>query len=102
MDGYDPLTKTVYEFHGCEFHGCRKCKPNNRHVKTFHHPDRTVEAMYQTTKVKTEVLRAAGYTVMEKWECEFTKDLKQNEELKELVKNIGSKRGFLWWTNWHG
>ena len=35
VDGYDPSTKTVYEFHGCEFHGCRKCKPNNRHVKTF-------------------------------------------------------------------
>ena len=30
VDGYDPITKTVYEFHGCEFHGCRKCKPNNR------------------------------------------------------------------------
>ena len=33
VDGYDTSTKTVYEFHGCEFHGCRKCKPNNRHVK---------------------------------------------------------------------
>ena len=31
VDGYDPMTKTVYEFHGCEFHGFRRCKPNNRH-----------------------------------------------------------------------
>ena len=43
VDGYDHITKTVYEFQGCEYHGCRKCKPNGRHVKTFHHPDRTVE-----------------------------------------------------------
>ena len=34
VDGYDPIKKTVFEFHGCEFHGCPKCKPNNRHVKT--------------------------------------------------------------------
>ena len=87
VDGYDPSAKTVYEFHGCEFHGRRKCKPNNRHVKTFHHPDRTVEEMFQTTKVKTELLRAAGYTVIEMWECAFKKELKQNEELKDLVKN---------------
>ena len=40
VDGYDPLTKTVFEFQGCEYHGCRKCKPNNRQTKTFHHPDR--------------------------------------------------------------
>ena len=33
VDGYDPIKKTVFEFHGCEFHGCPKCKPNNRHVK---------------------------------------------------------------------
>ena len=87
MDGYDPSTKTVHEFHGCEFHGCRKCKPNNRHVKTFHRPNRTVEEMFQTTKGKTELLRAAGYTVIEMWECAFKKELKQNEELKDLVKN---------------
>lgn len=42
VNGYDRLTKTVYEFHGCEFHGCRRYKPHNRHNKTFHHPDRTV------------------------------------------------------------
>lgn len=43
--------------------------------------------MFQTTKVKTELLRAAGYIVIEMWECAFKKELKQNEELKDLVKN---------------
>ena len=59
------VTKTVNEFHGCEFRGCKNCKPNNRHGKTFHHPDRTVEEMYQTTQQKTRLIRAAGYTVIE-------------------------------------
>ena len=65
VDGYDPITKTVHEFHGCEFHGCKRCKPNGRHKKTFHHPDRTVEEMYQATLRKTDLLQAAGYTVLE-------------------------------------
>ena len=69
VDGYDPITRIVYEFQGCEFHGCRKCKPNNRHVKTFHHPDRTVEEIHQATEQKTRLVRAAGYTVIEKWGC---------------------------------
>lgn len=43
VDGYDHITKTVYEFQGCEYHVCRKCKPNGRHVKIFNQPDRTVE-----------------------------------------------------------
>ena len=88
VDGYDPLTKTVYEFHGCEFHGCRKCKPNNRHVKTFHHPDQTVGEIHQATQQKSHLIRAAGYTVIEKWECEFKRELKQNEDLHDLVKNM--------------
>lgn len=37
--------------------------------------------------MKTELLRAAGCTVIEMWECVFKKELKQNEELKDLVKN---------------
>lgn len=77
MDRYDASTTTVYEFHGCEFHGCRKCKPNNRHVKTF-----------QATEQKTRLIRAAGYAVVERWECTFKKELKQNEELQDLVKNM--------------
>ena len=76
MDGYDPITKTVYEFQGFEYHGCKKCKLNNRHTKTFHHPDRTVEEIFQVTQRKTKLLKQAGYTVIEQWECDFRKEMK--------------------------
>ena len=88
MDGYDPITKTVYEFQGCEYHGCKKCKPNNRHTKTFHHPDRTVEEIFQVTQRKTELLKQAGYTVIEQWECDFRKEMKQNETLQEQIEKM--------------
>ena len=88
VDGYDPIKKSVYEFHGCEFHGCKRCKPNNRHVKTWHHPDRTVDGMFELTKKKTDVLRKAGYTVKEEWECNFKRKLAVDPELQDMVKNL--------------
>ena len=108
VDGYDPITKTVYEFHGCEFHGCKKCKQNNRHSKTFHHSDRTVEEMYQCTQRKTDLLRGAGYNVIDIWECDFKKELKQHKPLLDISKGydldrvVGSKKCILWWTNGDG
>ena len=108
MDGYDPITKTVYEFHGCEFHGCKKCKQNNRHSKTFHHPDRTFEEMYQATQRKIDLLHAAGYKVIDIWECDFKKELKENKTLMDLVKKYDldrpprSKKCILWETNGDG
>ena len=53
VDRYDPIKRTVYEFHGCEFQGCKKCKPHSRHLKTWHHPDRTVHEMYELTRVQS-------------------------------------------------
>ena len=44
--------KQSTNFYGCKSHGCRKCKPNKRHVKTFYHPDRTVEEIHQATEEK--------------------------------------------------
>ena len=88
VDGYDQVKKTVYEFQGCEFHGCKKCKPNNRHSKTWHHPDRTVEEMFQLTQKKTEVLRKAGYKVITEWECQFRRKLSNDPELQEKVQGL--------------
>ena len=88
VDGYDPIKKTVYEFHGCEFYGCKRCTPNNRHVKTWHHPDRTVDEMYQLTQKKTQRLRKAGYTVKEEWECKFNHKLASDVSLQDIVKDL--------------
>lgn len=88
VDGYDTQTKTAYEFHGCQWHGCPKCKPTKRHEKSWNHPDRTVEAVYQATLRKTELLKEAGYNVVEQWECEFKRMLKQFPLLQEQVNTM--------------
>ena len=88
VDGYDPIKKTVYEFHWCEFHGCKKCKPNSRQLKTYFHPDRSVDEMYELAKKKTALLRAAGYTVIEEWECKFKRKLASDANLQAMVEDL--------------
>ena len=88
VDGFDSDTNTVYEFHGCYFHGCPSCFPIQPLRTNRIHPDRTAEEMLQATQRKTELLREAGYTVIEKWECDFRKELSRNSELKTIVKKM--------------
>ena len=60
VDGYEPITKTVYEFNGCKWHGC-PCRPNRTNV------DRN---RYVATKDKEKVIRELGYNLVTAWECE--------------------------------
>ena len=88
VDGYDPQTHTVYEFHGCEFHGCIKCRPRNRQIKPWHHPDRTIDELYRGTLKKTEMLHQAGYRVVVEWECDFKRKLTKDPELQAIVNGL--------------
>ena len=55
VDGYDSLTGTVYEFHGCLYHGCPRCSPNRR-AKHYALLDRSVKELYQATLSKRKAL----------------------------------------------
>lgn len=64
MDGLDRTTNTVYEFHGCLFHGCGTCYKDRNQIP-FSSAGRSMEALYQATLQKTQTLRSMGYTVHE-------------------------------------
>lgn len=87
VDGYDPVTRTVYEFHGCLYHGCPTCYPN-RNVKHYATPDRTVEELYQATLNKRMALLRAGYTVIEMWECEWQSLVKKDEAVQRFLASL--------------
>lgn len=67
VDGYDPTTNTVFQYHGCYWHGCLRCFPKSRGqiIKR----GRTRENRYLATEASTRALREAGYRFIEKWEC---------------------------------
>ena len=87
VDGFDPVTNTVYEFNGCLYHGCPVCYPN-RQAKHYATPDRTVEELFQATINKRMALLRAGYTVVEMWECEWQKLVDTNEEVQRFLASL--------------
>ena len=69
VDGYNPETKTVFQYHGCYWHGCRKCYPNDRD-RIIDRNEKMREDLFKATKRRTGYLRKAGYHVVEAWACE--------------------------------
>ena len=87
VDGYDPITKTCYEFNGCFFHGCPTCYPN-RDIKHYVTPDRTVEELYQATLTKRIALLKAGYRVNEIWECRWDSLVKTDQAVNRFLSSF--------------
>ena len=87
VDGLDDTTKTVYEFHGCLFHGCPNCYPV-RDIKHYCAPDRTVQELYNATEAKRTSLLNAGYNVFECWECQWDEQLKKNAEVQQFLNSF--------------
>ena len=87
VDGYDSVTRTVYEFHGCFYHGCPKCYPV-RDIKHYACPDRTFEELYQATLAKRMALLRAGFKVLEIWQCEWDEQLKKNAEVQRFLNSL--------------
>ena len=85
FDGFHRETNTVYEFHGCFWHGCSKCYPvrDEKHLRLC---KRTMHAVYENTQNKMIRLRAQGYNVVEMWECEWA-------HLKQTSPDIQNVRG---------
>ena len=87
VDGYDAQTRTVYEFHGCLYHGCRTCYTNRKQIP-FCSNGLTVEALRQQTSQKIQKLRGKGYRVVEIWGCEWEKEKKETPAITEFLKDL--------------
>ena len=77
VDGYDPNTKTVYEFLGCWYHGC----PHTETCLPYHKPfpddrihteiKKTMMTLRNEWYTRKGVLEELGYNVVSIWECEW-------------------------------
>jgi len=80
-------TRTIYEFLGCYYHGC-KCQ-SFRDVKTLTNGE-TLAERYEQTLARIELLTRAGYTVEVQWECEFegvAEDLRAHPIVRHVPLN---------------
>lgn len=70
VDGFDEDSNTIYEFHGCYWHGCEECYEPNTMNTTINQTMRTLKAK---TLEKTNELKNQGYEVVEMWGCHWDK-----------------------------
>ena len=87
VDGFDALTRTVYELYGCIYHACPTCF-STRDAKHYATPDRTVEELYQATLNKRMALLRAGYTVIEMWECQWDRLIENDPAVSQFLRSF--------------
>lgn len=74
VDGYEPKIKTVFQYHGCYWHGCPA------HCKRGNAPD-----LYTKTKKRDKQIRDAGFNLVVTWECEQPRDDSEPQPLPQTV-----------------
>ncbi|XP_031560140.1 uncharacterized protein LOC116296274, partial [Actinia tenebrosa] len=84
VDGYDRRTNTVYQFHGCFYHGCEVCF---RRSQVHAHLGVTMGDLFDKTRERTLELRAAGHHVVEMWSHVWDAE-REYHVFTEWIKNL--------------
>lgn len=83
VDGFDEKTKTVFEFHGCYFHGCFKCFPNRSAMNK--NAGQTFGSLFAETMKKEGEIKKAGWNLVTMWECEWERVKAEKPEIVQFV-----------------
>lgn len=82
VDGYDPLTNTVYEFHGDYWHGnLNLYEPDFINKVT----GGTMRQLYDQTCKKHRDIKGAGYNLVWIWESDWEKQVAVNKMFAEAA-----------------
>ena len=87
VDGFDPESGTIYEFHGCFWHGCKRCFPQARDELHQQLHGRTFNDVYRATESRDQRLRHAGYHLVTIWEHEWTQQKQDDEGLGATIRS---------------
>ena len=86
VDGWCADTNTVYQFHGCYWHGhdCGAMKNiTENKVK-----NKTMAECIAETENNNVYIKKCGHNLVQMWECEWKEMKRQNVELKEFLKKF--------------
>ena len=83
VDGWCQETQTIYQFHGCLWHGC-EC------VNASHNPvtGKSMQELREETTRNTQYLKSLGFTVVEMRECEWRRLRQHDPEIKAFVRRL--------------
>lgn len=85
-DGYSNEYNTIFEFHGCYYHGCPRCFTDRDKISIY--KKQSMEEIYQKTLKKEQECRDLGYNLIVIWECDWNNIKKFPERLDEYMKDL--------------
>jgi hypothetical protein len=84
LDGYCEETNTVYEFHGCMWHGCPRCfEPSDVNPVT----KKTMQCVYNKTMAREQEITKMGYNLQVMWECDYARQQLLKQRLAKALDN---------------
>ncbi|XP_055353765.1 uncharacterized protein LOC129599526 [Paramacrobiotus metropolitanus] len=83
VDGFDPDTKTVYEYNGCVHHGHPECTNEDDRAPFSL---KKMSEVYEQWIRKKLFLEGMGYNVEEKWSCEWLRERK-DPDIQQFLLN---------------
>jgi hypothetical protein len=76
----------IFSFKNVAILGCKKCYSKNREIEIT--PGKTIEDLYESTKLRKFKLEKKGYQIHEIWECQWKNKLKKDKQLKKEWEKI--------------
>ncbi len=85
LDGLCEEKKTIYEFHGCYWHGCPRCYKSTTFNTTRQMYQYSVHANHldRINYIKTNM---PDYNLIEMWECDWNKMTTERQEIKNFIQ----------------
>ena len=77
VDGYEPKTRTIFQYHGCKWHGC-PCQKSGSSEQSSKESNSLDEKRYSKTIELQEKMKEQGFKHISVWECE-------RPELKKMI-----------------
>ena len=77
VDGYEPKTRTIFQYYGCKWHGC-PCRKSGSSERSSKERNSLDEKRYSKTIYLEEKMKEQGFKLISVWECE-------RPELKNMI-----------------
>ncbi|XP_072377781.1 uncharacterized protein [Diabrotica undecimpunctata] len=92
VDGFSEESNTVYQYHGCFWHGHPECFKNDT---VNHVNNETMSDLYERTIRRSKQIKEAGYNLVEMWECEWLKSKEcKNAADPQLIEPLKPREAF--------
>jgi hypothetical protein len=88
VDGFDPDSRTIFEYYGCRFHGCPHCTLKEDPRATHPYNMKPLYVCFQKTLRREEALRGMNYKVEAIWACQWRALKAENPDVQAFVEEL--------------